>query len=86
VETARSGGILANPREAEDEFRERDVLALAEILNVRLIDGVNRRPETGDDLLASLVQLSDDKDFRQLGWLTGGVGGRRVLRRRRGVR
>jgi len=66
MKTARSFGILADTRKTENQLVKRDVITLGEILNFLLIDGVYRRSETGHDFLASLIQLTHDRDFLHL--------------------
>ena len=66
VKAARSGGILAHSREAKHEFAEGNVLSLAEILDVLLVNRVNRRAQAGHNLLPLPIELTHDCNFGQL--------------------
>ncbi len=66
VKASRGRGILAHPRKPEHQLAKGNVLPLAQVLDVLLIDGINRGPDAGHDLLPGLVQLPDDGDFLHL--------------------
>src|ERR1019366_2887180 len=84
MEAPRTFRILTDTRKPKHQLAEWNIVPLGQILDFLPTYCINRRSQAGHDFLASLIQLTDDRDFGHLhrlirdcgswGWPRQGLG------------